>query len=206
MNRLLLTTVSAASVLAWAPAFAQGETSGGQAASGDQQQMTEAGSGAGSASDLTCRQLSSMDAAAIPGVLYFVLGHGQGSQEGTAAGSASGGSAEMSAQKDQGSDSGGAASPETTMAAGSDGGQTDSGAGGSTETTMAEGSDGGQSGSGQGTGEPGGQGAQIVPILGYYEIPIERTVIACSESPDTAVNEVIKQQGGQSAGSQESGG
>ena len=73
MQRLLL-TVSAAvlgATVGLAPALAQDGVTGAQ------QEMTGS-----SASDVTCRQLESMDAAMIPGLLYFVDGYAQAEKAG----------------------------------------------------------------------------------------------------------------------------
>ncbi len=45
----------------------------------------------------------------------------------------------------------------------------------------------------QAAGGPGGE-TQIVRIRGFFEIPIEETIIACAETPDTPVAEVIEEQ------------
>jgi hypothetical protein len=34
----------------------------------------------------------------------------------------------------------------------------------------------------------------VVPIAGYFQIPIEQTVIACADNPDSRVVDVLEQQ------------
>jgi hypothetical protein len=58
----------------------------------------------------------------------------------------------------------------------------------------------------QAGGEMGEQGMHAVPVAGYFEIPIERTVIACAENPDSTVRDVIDQQRQANAGSDSSSG
>jgi hypothetical protein len=57
---------------------------------------------------------------------------------------------------------------------------------------------------GEGAAVADGQGATAAPVDGFREIPIEQTVIACAEKPDSTVGEVIGQRA--SAGSDTSGG
>jgi hypothetical protein len=48
--------------------------------------------------------------------------------------------------------------------------------------------------------EPGGLPAagketQAASVAGFFRIPIEQTVVACAENPDSTVADVIRQQG-----------
>lgn len=129
--RFFMTGASAAAIAMamTGPAAAQ------QGQDADQQQGGERG-----AAEISCKDLSMMDTARIPGALYFIAGHQAGAGE---------------------------AAP-------------------------AEGED--QQGAGGMTGEEEGAEAQTVRLRGFFEIPIEDTILACAEVPDTPVAEVIAQQ------------
>ena len=182
--KTLLTTVSAtvlAAGLAAGPVHAQSDQ-GGDAAN---QKAQASGSGEGrSASEITCREITVMDTAQVPTVLYYIVGHGSGMEE--AGGGSGGGSADVAGDASGGDGSGGsgAASGGTESASDTSGGSGDAG---DMETADASAED--ASGSGQ-----GGDGAQIVQIRGFYEIPVEQTLVACGERPDSKAGDVMREQ------------
>ncbi len=115
--RQLYATVSAgalASVIALAPALAQQADT---AASSDQEQGQHQ-AGSSSARDITCAQMNLIDAASIPGILYFVHGFSEADRSSSGASSAEGAGADMEARSDGSAGSGTEeAGSETSMGA-----------------------------------------------------------------------------------------
>lgn len=81
--RNLVTSASAAaiaSIMATAPGLAQESGAGGPAMPG------AASGGERAANEITCREIVAMDTATVPGVLYFISGHREGSAGAAGAG------------------------------------------------------------------------------------------------------------------------
>jgi hypothetical protein len=166
-----------------------GTSSGSGSGSGsDQQQM--AGGSDRSAKDLTCAEITAMDTAQVPAVLYYVAGYDQRANENGGDSGGSAGETSASAGSDgSGSGSSGSGDQQNNMMAG------DSGSGGG----QSAGSDSSDTGSGGGasSGSDGNQ-PQIVRVTGFYEIPVERTMVACGQAPKNRVSDVMREQSGQS--------
>jgi hypothetical protein len=228
--RNLFATVSSwalACSIAIAPALAQQETA---AVPGSQQVDDQVTMGSGNAGDLTCAHLNSIDAAEIPGLLYFIQGFDEGRSSGNAqsgsgasSGARSGASFETASTSDTtasptpaGSESGsgsatasganeGAEAGSETATAASDSSSAEQDPAPGTEGASAPMTTASEGGAGN---DPGGLPAareetQAASVAGFFRIPIEQTVVACAENPDSTVADVIRQQGtdtGESSG------
>lgn len=122
---------------------------------------------------VTCAQISSMDTATVPGILYFISGYSQGQRNsgmGTGGDSTAGGTT-------------GTTGTDTTGTDTTDTDTTDTDATG-TDTTSSE----GQTGAAAGT-------PQIGTITGYFEIPVQELLVACEANPDRPVSEMLDEEG-----------
>lgn len=159
-----------------------------------------------SSSDVTCEELSRMDVAMVPGVLYFIAGseHGMNAAKGSGAMDSSGNSAGMdqSAASTSGTDTSGTATGSATTSTDTTAGSDTSAS--SSSTTMDQGSSTTASGdtgtTGSDTTSGGDQMADMssgaVPIMGFYPIPIKETIVACGKEPTRKAADVMKEQHG----------
>lgn len=243
MIRLLATTSIAAivSAAAFAPALAQSDT--GEQTTTEQVRADGSGSGgtapegagtmARPAGEVTCAEITAMDTATVPGVLYYISGYRAGQRDAGMAGAtadAGDGGATGTAGESMSADAGAAAADEDTAAAGTDmsttasttpdaetGGMTDETAGADTDTAAADpGAAGGADASGApddtdmaaagteqtpspaagaGAGSGGAGQMQLGSIRGYFEIPVEQTLVACRDAPDSRVGDLMDEQG-----------
>lgn len=274
MKKLLCSASLAAlmSTAAWGIALAQtndtsASASSNSASSGDANQASSSNSGGNSqsgganmqreASDVTCRELTGMDTATVPGILYFISGYNAGSQKGMngqamnggqmnagqGAGSAdnnmaaSGNSSGSSAATTNADNSSSTAGSATNNAANSSDASAST-AGTTTSTDLTNSGKSGSSGAsasadnsdtsntsasksstatdttsdnsaangnaGAKTGTAGGT-MRVSALRGYFDIPVEKTVVACRNAPDSRASDVIKQQGGSASGNASDG-
>ena len=202
--RHIFATVSGgalACALAISPALAQQDTPTSPAgAQGENQMAMGNGDGGTHAGALTCAHLNSIDAAEIPGLLYFVQGFAAGRSTGGEQPAAAG--SERTATSNEGAEP----APQNEVAAGDAAPAAQAPeAESSAETRTAGGGEGGAGPEAGGDPQAGGEEMQATAVAGFSRIPIEQTVVACAESPDSTVAEVIEQQQG-SAGSESRGG
>ncbi|WP_284164769.1 HdeA/HdeB family chaperone [Frigidibacter sp. SD6-1] len=173
-NRTIGSNISFSAVLSTAiavgvPALAQNDMTGSGA------------SDAGSTADkITCAELTRMDTAVVPGTLYFVAGYHRGQQDTMdLTQKVQDGLSDQSAA---GSDAAGASQAETS---------TDGTEAGSSEATA-------QTGEGTAAGQDDsagtGQTAQIGRMSGYFEIPVEKVMTVCGQSPERPVSDVVDEQ------------
>lgn len=165
--------------------------------------------------DITCRDISVMDMATVPGVLYYIAGYeagraGEGAG-GMTAGTEPAAAEGMTAEADTGTE---AEMPATTApdaggtAAGLAEGVEESAeaapgvAPGETEGGDAAAATGGTAGTGAGMDA---DMAQVVTVQGFFEIPVERTIVACAAAPDAPAREIIEQQRGMGDGMGDTG-
>lgn len=201
MTRHLLLATAAVALLA-TPAAAQnnpGASNSGQTAS----------SGERSARDVTCRELTALDTATVPGVLYFISGYREGERNSAMTGQqssdSSGGGSSMNQSADasgsasgSGSGSGGSttmnqdATGATASGSSGSGSQTGNTTTGSGSADMAANSGSGAAATTGGTGTGGT--AQISALRGYFDIPVEQTMVACRSAPDQRASDVLDQQ------------
>jgi hypothetical protein len=167
MKRILLATAAALAGM-----------SAGLVQAGTQEQAEASAGAQRMAHEIICAEITAMDSAAVPGVLYFVAGFREGQLHGMVGGPGQSGA--------------GAATAVATGAlagSGEQGGGQEHAAG-----TDAAGADaGGVAPELAGANEAGGD-AQRVPVAGYFEIPVEQTVTACEAAPESPVGDVMDQQ------------
>lgn len=205
MNRMLLLASATALFATAIPAAAQ-EASGTDQTAGAQR----------GGNDITCREISTMDTATVPGVLYFISGYTAGRDDAMAAGSggtasnATGsGSGDMTsgATAQTGSDATGSASSGST-ASSADASATEGAAGettASTSTTQSSDTSGSTTtaDAGSTTGQAASDGTtanpQVGMIRGYFNVPVERVMVACQNAPDSRASDVIRQESGSGA-------
>lgn len=212
MTKQLLLATSAAILLA-TPAFAQDNGA-------DKAQSTEAQ--VRSPRDVTCREITALDTATVPGVLYFISGFKEGERSGGGMQS-SDASVSTGSGSNQTADAAGSANTgsagSTTATANSGNGTAQSadagsasGAGSSTagntpqETTGATSGASTSADSGSSESDPGASStARISSIHGYFDIPVEQTMIACNAEPDSKASDVIDRNRGMEGSSGGSG-
>jgi hypothetical protein len=230
--RLLLTGASAAALTALSSgAFAQQAGAGATEPTGAEAETVERG-----ADQITCLDITLMDTALVPGVLYFVAGHREGvagDREGAATvledpegelpgmedatvaqerrvaddepGPAVAGTEadpalddveiaedddEERVAEDDGEER--VAEDDGEERAAEDDGEERAAEDDATAPETAEGAREAE----QERGEADGPAveAQVVRVRGHFEIPIERTVLACAEDPDALLADVIEAQ------------
>lgn len=245
--RNLMTATSIAALLvagSLGSSHAQSETGAQQT----EQSASANGSTERDAREITCREITAMDEATVPGILYFISGYsaGQGEQSMTdrtaSAGSTSASGANGTTAGDLPETGAAAASgtQDTTASANTPGmddstasdvsgtedstasasvsGMNDSTASSSvsgTDSTAAADVSGtddstasagvsatddsttaSTTGSTDATGAPGDNAAnaRIAVVRGYFDIPVEKTLVACGQTPDSRASDVIEQQ------------
>lgn len=211
--KILFTTVSAVALVSCfglGSAFAQTDSS--QQMTSEQETAQDQSSGDSqqdrSAGDITCAEITALDTAQVPGMLYYIAGYDKGSQDGQSAGSgessqsdstkaggnaSAGGSGDTSQTQASGSNSGGSGSDDASAQSVDSGNE--SASGGSDDMSQS------QSGSANAsTGSEASSQVNVVRVAGFYEIPIERTILACGQTPDKRAGDVVREQS-QSGGS-----
>ena len=214
MTKLMIAASGAALLLMAPAAFAQSgantqpdasaTTSGGSGTD-----MTTGSGSQRAARDVTCREITALDTETVRGILYFIRGYsegersaGQGMQVGAAGGSGSSTSTDMGASTDtaaagasgSSTTTTGAGASTDTAAAGGSGSSTSTDMGTSTDTAAAAGTDSDMATTGSSTTAGSGATPQLVAIQGYFDIPVEQTLVACQASPDRTASEVIDEQ------------
>ncbi len=200
--KILFTTVSTVALVScFGLGSAVAQTDSGQQKTGGQQTAQDQSGGGSqqdkSAGDITCAEVTALDTAQVPGMLYYISGYDEGSKGGQ---SGSGGSSQNDSSKAGGSASSGASGDTSgTQASGSDSGDTSSQSGGSGSAGASGGSgDASQSGDSGGANASSGSAdssqVNVVRVSGFYEIPIERTMLACGETPDKRAGDVVREQ------------
>lgn len=160
-RRHCLTAVAAAATISLAgAALAQDSANASASASS---------SNAKSAADVTCAELSTMDTATVPGVLYFVAGYSEGER------TAKQGQQDLTSDSDAATE-GSSAETDTS----SNGGSQDATPDATTSTDASSGSNGSQ--------------VQIGRMTGYFDIPVEEVVIACEAEPDKRLGDVLTEE------------
>lgn len=184
------------------PAYAQSSNTSGQDQSTSTDQASGQASGQRNADEITCRELTAMDTKTVPGVLYYISGYRAGQQNGSmgsnsasgtsgtsnANGTSSSGTAAGNAATDNSSSSGTSASGSTdtsknNAASGSTSGSTGDNANSASSTTASKSATSGKSGS--------GATAQISSIRGYFDVPVQRVMVACGKAPDNTVSQTL---------------
>ena len=209
MTRMLLLASAAVLTTAAAnPALAQDSTqSPGAQRGGD---------------EITCREITAMDTATVPGVLYFISGYSAARSDGMsgqAGGSASnmndsgvsgadaGSGATASSDAGDSNSSSAAGADSTTGTAAADAGNTSDTTGSTSQVPDSTGTSSSGSGSATADNASGSTSAsgkanpQIGMIRGYFEVPVERVVVACKNAPDSRASDVIRQESGSGAAS-----
>jgi hypothetical protein len=209
--RLLLTGVSALALASFA------QTSGALA-----QEATGAERGA---DEITCAELARLDTALVPGVLYFVMGHGAGAGHDADADEMAAGpddpEGELAGMEDA------TAAQEATVADDEPGPavagterdpamDADAEAAEDWEAPETDTADADEAGAAEdglaldaaaedpdAAPEMGAEpelaeadDAEIVRVRGHFQIPIEATVLACAEDPEARVADVVEAQRG----------
>ena len=162
------------------------------------QDQNSAGQSDSTPDKITCAQISTMDTATVPGVLYFISGYSQGHRAGLAGEVMNGETTELNAGgNDVSSES--SSSTSDSSSTNSDSATTDGQASGSDSATT--GSDSASSSSTDNAA--GDSSAQVGKITGYFEIPVEQLIVACGQSPDRSVSDLLdeesRKQGGASS-------
>lgn len=152
-----------------------------------------------SAKDVTCAELSSMDTATVPGVLYFVAGYSEGERSARQSGMSSSNGGDASASTSEGSGD----SSESSSTADS---PTPSDAETSSATPDSAGADSSKTTS-DSTASSGSTDTdvQIGRLTGYFNIPVQDVVIACESDPDRTISAILTEKNtGQSSDSTQS--
>lgn len=204
MTRLPKYLTTAACLLVGTSALAQ--TGAGHSGAG--QTATD---GARSADTITCADIVSMDSAVVPGVLYFVAGYRQGSQTGM---NATGTTGTNGAQSMTDTGTGNSASTDSSASTGTTGdtsasamtGTTDQSAdtSGAADTTMdssaASGDSANSTMSDTGSASASADDAmnandqmRVMRVTGLYEIPVEKIMTVCKDTPDDNLGDVVRQ-------------
>jgi hypothetical protein len=196
--RLLLAGASAAALTALSTgALAQQAAPG--AGQGDADAVER------SADQATCLDISRMDVALVPGVLYFVAGHREGASGEGASPAMEDPDGELPGMEDATVAQEGASAddePGPAVAGTEDDPTADD------EEIAEDGEDAAEDAAGTDAAEVEADAPQAaeasdpdaadqdqpVRVRGHFEIPIERTVLACAEDPDALLAEVIEQQ------------
>ena len=135
-------------------------------------------------SDITCRELTTLDTRAVPGVVYYISGYSKGEKDGSAASAGMSDRSASSAASDK-SASNKAGSSQSASAGSS------SAAGGSASASSGT-SQSGSSQSGATSGNP-----TVMAVPGYYQIPVQEVLVTCRETPESRAADVIEQKGSQ---------
>ena len=117
--------------------------------------------------DLTCAELSTLDTATVPGVLYFVAGYKEGERKAAEAGSPAADNAASDASDQEASSGDDEGSSETSA---------------DTADTSSDTS---------------GSDMQIGRISGYFNIPVEDVVVACDADPARNLGDILDEKAGQ---------
>ncbi|MBD8065624.1 hypothetical protein IC608_09060 [Devosia sp. PTR5] len=168
------------------------------------QDQNSAGQSDSTPDKITCAQISTMDTATVPGVLYFISGYSQGHRAGLAGEVMNGETTELNAggndvSSESSSSTSDSASTSDSSSTNSDSATTDGQASGSDSATT-----GSDSASSSSTDHAAGDSsAQVGKITGYFEIPVEQLILACGQSPDRSVSDLLdeesRKQGGASS-------
>lgn len=145
----------------------------GMAQTGTDQRSTDA---ARTADTITCADIITMDTAVVPGVLYFVAGF----QEGNKAGTDDSASGSSGASSDSASN--GTATSGSTESASSD---TGAAASGTTESTAKTNE----------SDTTSDEEMRVMRVSGLYEIPVEKIMMVCNDTPEGKVGDIVKQHG-----------
>jgi hypothetical protein len=210
--RQILTTVSAAalaSLLAGWPAAAQQEEGEEVGAPEDAADWGTAEDARG-AGEITCRELTLIDTATVPGVLHFIAGHRAGMEEMAGMDDAraamdEAGTADAGTERDPATDGAALPGDDAETDAAEEAAETDA-AEDAAETDAAEDAaepdaadeaaeaDAADAAAEAGDADPAADGATIVQVRGFFEVPVEQTLIACSADPDARAADVIEEQ------------
>ena len=161
------------------------------------------------ASDITCAEITQLDMMMVPGVLYFVAGHEHASEaagtEATTTPPANfdAKSAEdkkagdtKSSDKDEKSTSAAKSTNDDKSAQADKSSSSDKSTSGSSSEMLGD-----TSGSSSSNGQAD---RNVVPVRGFYAIPVEEVMIACKDNPDRRASEVMKEHRGSKAKSESS--
>ncbi|WP_128291352.1 hypothetical protein [Afifella aestuarii] len=203
-----ISVTALACALGAAPALAQ--TSGGSTgtSSGTTTSATSNMGSDKSPSDITCREVTALDRAAVPGVLYYIAGYSAAEKErggsmdtsGTST-STSGTTSTSSGMSSDTTTSGsmGADTNTSDMTSDSNAMSSDTGSMSSDgSSTSSDSATSGMASSQDKSGHP-----RVVAMRGFYEVPVERTLIACGETPESRASDVMDKQ--QRSGATDSG-
>jgi len=181
MMRRHLTSICAITAMACigaAPAFAvdeAGSTSSTKDSSATSQQTMK------NAGDVTCAEITQLDMLMVPGVLYYVAGHESARDE-------SSGAMDAPKAKSEAGLTDSEAAKSDSASAGEDSKAEDADMNSASSTTDSTASEGGET---AGVSSAGDQ--NVVPIAGFYTIPVEEVMIACSDEPDRRASDVVKE-------------
>src|SRR5690625_1216137 len=188
------------------PAFAADET---DSTSSKANTATAQQNDTKNASDITCAEITQLDMMMVPGVLYFVAGHEHASEaagtEATTTPPANfdAKSAEdkktgdaKSSDKDEKSTSAAKSTNDDKSAQADKSSSSDKSTSGSSSEMLGD-TSGSSSSSAQAD-------RNVVPVRGFYAIPVEEVMIACKDNPDRRASEVMKEHRGSKAKSESS--
>ena len=170
-----LDTETVRGILYFIRGYSEGERSAGQG-----MQVGAAG-GSGSSTSTDMGASTDTAAAGASGSSTTTTGAGASTDTAAAGGSGSSTSTDMGTSTD-------------TAAAGGSGSSTSTDMGTSTDTAAAAGTDSDMATTGSSTTAGSGATPQLVAIQGYFDIPVEQTLVACQASPDRTASEVIDEQ------------
>ena len=140
-----------------------------------------------SAKDVTCAELSSMDTATVPGVLYFVAGYSEGERSAGQSGMSGNG---QSSDSDSSDSSAGSSGSDSSA---SDSTDTNTNASESSSEAGSSGTDAMQSGDSSASATSGAN-VQIGRLTGYFDIPVQDIVVACESDPDRTISEILTER------------
>src|SRR5690625_4132861 len=167
------------------------------------------------ASDITCAEITQLDMMMVPGVLYFVAGHEHASEAaGTEATTTPPANFDAKSAEDKktGDAKRSDKDAKSTSAAKSTNGDKSAQADQSAKADKSSSSDKSAKGSSSemlgdtsGSSSSNGQADRnVVPVRGFYAIPVEEVMIACKDNPDRRASEVMKEHRGSKAKSESS--
>ncbi|WP_457939369.1 HdeA/HdeB family chaperone [Mesorhizobium sp. 10J20-29] len=194
--RNLLTATSLAALLAAGSlgvAHAQSETG----AKPTEQSASSSIPSERDAREITCRELTAMDRATVPGVLYFISGYSAGQESKTESDktTAASGSNETSTVTAADAD---LPKPDASAATADDAADpnaTASDNASSTDTSITASTNTAANSSASDDAGNGVSGnVQISVVRGFFDIPVEQTLVACGQMPDSLASDVINKQ------------
>jgi hypothetical protein len=176
ISSLVALSVAAAPGLAFAQSQNQGGAAGAQMANPQ---------------DITCAQLTALDTAVVPGILYFLSGYSAG-QRGQVGGNAASTTGDVSSATPDGTAGDATQSAEANQ----------TGSATNQQPAQDQDMDTAQAGSATGddaadpttTGSTGQGNVQVGRVAGYFEIPLQEIYIACQQNPGSQVSQLLDEE------------